>query len=58
MATANTLSASRPGAGSVVVAAPATSITTQIVGVGVVGQAGTTPPAAPAAQYAVTINTG
>ena len=51
----NVLSASRPGAGSTVVTTSVT-ITTQIVGVGVVGQAGAA--AAPTQrQYAVTVVT-
>lgn len=58
MATANVLSASRPGAGSAVVTTTVT-VTTQIVGVGVVGQAGAAvPPVVTARQNAVTVISG
>jgi hypothetical protein len=57
----NTLSASRPGAGSVVLTTtPAsTALASNIVGVGVVGGTTTVTPAPPTAQqYAVTVNSG
>lgn len=56
MATANILSASRPGAGSAVVTTTV-SITSQVVGVGTVKAAVAAPPPT-ARQYAVTVISG
>lgn len=56
MATANVLSASRPGAGSAVVTTTV-SITSQVVGVGTVAQRAAAPPVT-ARQNAVTVISG
>ena len=56
-----TLTASRPGAGSVVLTTTSagTVLASSIVGVGIVGGTTTVTPAPPAPQqYAVTVNTG